>query len=344
MMEPVDRVPHIDNLIEDKHVENLLGRYAGNTLAYGGDPAKGADAEQGRPMYPEDFIDLCNIIGQDIIYFDAGMWTPFKREDKNGGLSLVSDRSVKSQKEFDLLVFDSEKEIDKAKKFMKEYKKAVVERGSKIGVCPVYGCILQTLYEFVVGMDSFMLMTYENMGLVDDMLEASTIHFEKLSKVMVDEGMDFLFIGDDVAFKTGLFLPPDMMKKIWIPRISRIIKPAVDNNIPVLFHSDGKIDALLEDLIDIGVNCINPLDPYCIDYKDYKKRYGKKIALCGNIDIEFPLSKGTPKDVEADVIKHMKVLKPGFGYVSNSSHSIVNYIPHKNYIAYINSVHKYGKY
>jgi len=94
----------------------------------------------------------------------------------------------------------------------------------------------------------------------------------------------------------------------------------------------------------MGVNCINPLDPYCIDYRDYKKRYGKRIALCGNIDIEFPLSKGTPEDVEKDVKEHMDVLKPGYGYVSNSSHSIVNYIPHENYIAYINSVHKYGKY
>ena len=82
MMEPVDRVPHIDNLIEDKHVEKFLGKYAGNTLSYGGDPAKGADAEQGRPMYPDDFIDLCNIIGQDVISFDAGMWTPFKKKDE----------------------------------------------------------------------------------------------------------------------------------------------------------------------------------------------------------------------------------------------------------------------
>ena len=44
--EPADRVPHLEALVEDRHVENLLGRYAGNTLAYGGDPAKGAGAAQ----------------------------------------------------------------------------------------------------------------------------------------------------------------------------------------------------------------------------------------------------------------------------------------------------------
>ena len=344
LFEPVDRVPHIDNLIEDKHVEKLLGRYAGNTLAYGGDPAKGPGGENLRPMHADDFIDLCNIIGQDVISFDAGMWTPLKRENENGKLVQVCNKSEKNKKDFESLVLDSENEIEKAVKYMKEYKDAVAKRKSKLGVCPIYGCVMQTLYEFVVGMDDFMMMAYEDRALMEEMLELSTVHFVKLSRAMVKEEMDFLFIGDDVAFKTGTFLPPKVMKEIWTPRMARIFEPAVNAGIPVLFHSDGKIDALMDDLIGIGVNCINPLDPYSIDYRDYKKRYGKRVALCGNIDIEFPLSKGTPEDVEKDVIEHMEVLKPGYGYISNSSHSIVNYIPHSNYVAYLNSVHKYGKY
>lgn len=75
-----DRVPNFENLIEDKHVEKLLGRYAGNTLAIGGDPAKGAGAKTGRPMHPDDYIDLCEAIGQDAMRFEAGFWTPFKKK------------------------------------------------------------------------------------------------------------------------------------------------------------------------------------------------------------------------------------------------------------------------
>ncbi|MBM3701044.1 MAG: hypothetical protein FJW68_09070, partial [Actinobacteria bacterium] len=161
LFEAVDRVPHIDNLIEDKHVEKLLGRYAGNTLAYGGDPAKGPGGENLRPMKADDFIDLCNIIGQDVISFDAGMWTPLKRENENAKLVQVSDRSVKNKKDFGSLVLDSENEIEKAVKYMREYREAVVKRKSKLGVCPVSGCVMQTLYEFVVGMDDFMMMVYE---------------------------------------------------------------------------------------------------------------------------------------------------------------------------------------
>jgi uroporphyrinogen decarboxylase len=343
-MEPVDRVPNLDNLIEDRHVEKILGRYAGNTLAYEGDPAKGAGHEAVRPMYPDDFIDLCNVIGQDIIIFDAGIWTPFKKNGEDGNLIQVSDKSIKNRKDFELLTFDSKTQIDNAIKYTREYKNAVEAKKSKVGVVGCYGCILQTLYEFVVGMNDFMMMCYEDEELVDDMLEVSTEHFVKITKTLVKEKVDFIFLADDVAFKTGLFLPPKIMKKIWVPRMARIAEPAVNASIPIIFHSDGKIDDIVEDLIEMGVDCINPLDPYGIDYRDYKKRFGSRVALCGNIDIEFPLSKGTPEDVERDVAEHMNILKPGYGYVSDSSHSIVNYIPHENYIAYINSVHKYGVY
>ncbi len=151
-------------------------------------------------------------------------------------------------------------------------------------------------------------------------------------------------IGDDVAFKSGLFLPPKLMAKIWLPRLARVIAPAVNKNIPVLFHSDGKIDDIVEGLISIGVDAITPLDPYAIDYRQYKKRYGSVLTLVGNVDIEFPLSKGTPADIEKDVSEHMEVLKPGYGYIASCSHSIVNYIPHENFIAYINAMHEYGDY
>jgi uroporphyrinogen decarboxylase len=203
---------------------------------------------------------------------------------------------------------------------------------------------MQTLYEFVVGMNDFMTMAYEDLALVEEMLEVSTLHFEKMTKALVEAGVDAIALGDDVAFKSGLFLPPRLMDKIWLPRIARIIAPAVSRNIPVLFHSDGKIDDIIEGLVSIGVNAITPLDPYAIDFRQYKKRYGHILAFVGNVDIEFPLSKGTPADIEKDVQEHMEVLKPGYGYIASCSHSIVNYIPHDNFIAYINAMHKYGSY
>lgn len=340
----VDRVPNFEILIEDKHVEKILGRYAGNTLSYGGDPAKGANAEAGRPMYPADYIELCKIIGQDAMMFDGGLWTPFKKQDKDGNWVNAFDKSIKTRKDFEALKLDSEAAIANTVKYVREYKEEIKKQKVNLGVTGLYGCLIQTLYEFVVGMNDFMMMVYEDRDLVEEMLEVSTVHFVNLTKALVAEKVDFLFPADDVAFKTGLFIPPKIFREIWVPRMARIFEPAVNAGIPVMFHSDGRIDDIVEDLINIGLNCLNPMDPYGIDYHDFKKRYGNRLCLSGNIDVEFPLGNGTPEEVDADVKAHMDVLKPGYGYVATCSHSIVNYIPHDNYIAYINAIHKYGKY
>ena len=225
---------------------------------------------------------------------------------------------------------------------MEEYREAV--KGTKIGVSVFFGCLMQTFYEFVVGMNDFMMACYEDRFFVEEMLEDSTEYWTKFCKAIVDAGVDFIYPADDVAFKTGLFIPLKLFKEIWVPRYKKILSPAVEAGVPIIFHSDGKIDDIIEDLIDVGVDCINPMDPYSMDYRKCKKKYGKNVSLCGNIDIEFPLSKGTPENVEKDVKQHMDVLKPGYGYIAGSSHSIVNYIPHENFITMINAIHKYGKY
>jgi hypothetical protein len=94
--EKTDRVPHFEILIEDQHVEKLLGRKAGNTLGVGGDPAKGAAAAEGaRPMYPKDYIELCQMIGQNAIALEA-IWTPLKQVRPDGTVGLITDRSLNS--------------------------------------------------------------------------------------------------------------------------------------------------------------------------------------------------------------------------------------------------------
>ncbi|MCL5986295.1 MAG: hypothetical protein M1371_06985 [Actinobacteria bacterium] len=340
--QPVDRVPNLDVLIEDKHVEKMLGRYAGNTLAYGGDPAKGVvDPEKVRPMFPKDYIELCNIIGQDVILFEH-IWTPFRRLMPDGKKVLVSDRSVKTREDFRVLILPSQDDINRVLFYLDEYKDAV--KDTNIGVGILFGCLIQTPYEFLVGMNDFMMMVYEDRDFVEEMLEVSTEYWIKLVKAIVAKGVDFLWPADDFAFKTGLFIPPKLFRDIWGSRYRRILEPAVNAGIPMIFHSDGKIDDMVGDLIDMGINCITPMDPYGIDYRDYKKRFGAKACLHGNIDIEWPLTKGTPEEVDADVKAHMDVLKPGYGYVAGCSHSLINTIPWENVVAYFNAIHKYGIY
>lgn len=344
---PIDRVPNFEGLIEEKLVEKILGRFAGNTNSANLNPSKGPqDSSNGAimPMKAEDYIEVCEAIGQDGMLLATALWVPFKTISSEGKLVDIPFRSIKTREDYNKIIIDSDTQISNLVKYIKNYKKAIKKKDSKIGIGVAYGTIIQALYEFVMGMNDFMMACYEDRTFIEDMLEESMEHCIELTRIIIKEGIDFIFLGDDLAFKTGLFLPPKLIREIWLPRMARIIEPAANENIPIMFHSDGKIDDIIFDLIEIGVDCLNPLDPYAIDYKKYKRKYGNNLSFCGNIDIEFPLSKGTPEDVEKDVKEHMDVLKTDYGYICSSSHSIVNYIPYENFITFINSIHKYGTY
>jgi len=339
--EPVDRVPNLEALIEDKHVERILRRRAGSTLASGGDPAKGPGESASRPMDGADYVQLNQAIGQDIVKVQA-LWTPFKKAAPDGTLSAVTDRSVKARSDWSAVIPPDHGDIEERIRYIREYREAVT--GTRMGVALSGACIFQTLYEFTVGMADFMMMCYEQRDLVEEMLEVSAAYFEKLVAAAVEEGIDLFLFADDYAWKQGLFVPPKLFKELWLPRAERIIGPAVNAGIPVVFHSDGKIDDTVEWLMEIGIEGITPMDPYAIDYRDYKKRFGDRLCLFGNIDVEFPLVHGTPEDVDRDVKEHAEVLMPGGRWVAGSSHSITNFVPHENFLAMVNAIHRHGVY
>ncbi|TFG59767.1 MAG: hypothetical protein E4H36_13200 [Spirochaetales bacterium] len=341
--EQIDRVPNFEVLIEDDHVTKMLGRKAGNTLGVGGETAKGAAASESvnRPMYPGDYIEICRIIGQDCMCVEA-MWTPLKKRTPDGGRESFFDKSFKSRKDLDRIIWPGDAEMEKTLGFVREY--VAEAAGTGIGVCIGGASMFQTLYEFVIGMHDCLIMAMEEPGLLTELMERSADYYEELFRRAIGEGIDILLLGDDFAFNQGLFLPLSVFEKIWRPAYERIMTPALDANIPIKFHSDGRLDEAMDMLIDMGFDCINPLDPSGIDFADYKKRYGARVSLSGGIDLTFPLIRGTPEDVERVVRDVCGVMMPGGRWEAASSHSIVNYIPHENFIAMINAIHKYGRY
>ena len=337
-----DRVPNFEILIEDQHVERLLGRQAGNTLGVGGDPAKGSEAADGvRPMCPKDYIELCQSIGQDAIAME-NFWTPIKQRLPDGSLKLLNDRSFNSRADLERVVWPDESDMEERLQHVREYVAAAA--GTNIGVIFCGACIWQTLYEFVIGLQDAMIMMIEDIELFEELMSRSADYFAELIGRVVAEGVDLFFLADDFAYNKGMFVEPKLFERLWRPHFDRIMAPARNAGIPILFHSDGKIDNGVEMLIDMGANCITPMDPSGVNYEDYKKRYGDRVTLHGNIDITWPLVEGTPEDVEKDVKAHMDVLKPGGRWIAGSSHSVVNYIPHENFIAMINAFHKHGLY
>ena len=340
--EPADRVPNFEILIEDQHVEKLLGRKAGNTLGVGGDPAKGSKAGEGaRPMYPQDYIELCRKIGQDAIALEC-IWTPIKQRRPDGSVTLLNDRSFKGRADLERVVWPDDRDVERVLGYVREYVAAA--EGTGVGVIVCGGSMWQTLYEFVIGLEDCMVLMLEEPDLFEELMTRSADYFVKVVKGAVAAGMDIFYPADDFAYNKGMFVEPRRFERMWRPHYERILAPAREANIPIWFHSDGKLDQAVEMLLEMGVNCISPMDPSGIDYRAYKRRFGHRVTLHGNIDITWPLVTGKPEDVRRDVRDHMDALKPGGRWIAGSSHSIVNYIPHENFVTMIEAIHAYGEY
>ena len=161
-----------------------------------------------------------------------------------------------------------------------------------------------------------------------------------VTDILCNCGFDFIWIGDDMAYKTGPMISPKLFKEIFLPRFRRIAEKIT---IPWTYHSDGNLMPILDDLLSLGMSGLHPIEPGAMDIYEMKKRYGDKVCLMGNISVDL-LSRGTPDEVEADVKEHIEKLAPGGGYIISSSNSITNYCKPENIIAMRDAVLKYGEY
>jgi uroporphyrinogen decarboxylase len=153
-----------------------------------------------------------------------------------------------------------------------------------------------------------------------------------------------LWLGDDLAYTEGMFYNPDVMRKTLFPWYREIGKIARAHNLPLVFHSDGDIRPVIPDLIEMGFNAIHPIEPKAMDIAEIKRAYGDRLCLCGNIDLCYTLTRGTPEEVRAEVKERIRTVGRGGGYAVGSANSVTDYVPLENYVAMLEAVRDYGRY
>jgi len=199
---------------------------------------------------------------------------------------------------------------------------------------------------------AWMLMGFETFSyaLADDPSLIDAI-FDKIFDVVNREYEDAIqreSIGaiwylDDIGVKDRLMVSPVFLRKALFPRMKIFAEGCKKKGIPFLYHTDGNITRVFEDIMDMGVNALHPIEPLAMDIYEIKKRVGGKLCLIGNIDVDL-LLRGTPEEIEEDTKKHLRELGPGGGYVLGSSNSIHRTIRVENYRAMLDTALKHGKY
>jgi len=143
-----------------------------------------------------------------------------------------------------------------------------------------------------------------------------------------------------------MMISPEIWRKWLKPRLAKVIDAAKSANRSVIisYHSDGVILPIIEELIEIGVDVLNPVQPECMDPAKIKALYGSRLAFSGTIGTQTTLPFCTPDEVRKVVKERIETVGKGGGLFIGPSHTLEPEVPWKNVVAFVEAVEEYGRY
>ena len=162
--------------------------------------------------------------------------------------------------------------------------------------------------------------------------------------ILAAAGVDVICLDDDVGEPSRMMIGPDLWRQFLKDPLSRIISTARVENpaVRILYHSDGCIEPIIPDLIEIGVNAINPVQPDVMEPAALKKKYGKKLAFWGTVGTASDWVYGSPSAIESEVKKRIETVGNGGGLVIAPAYDLEPDVKWQNVLALVKTVQKYG--
>jgi len=201
------------------------------------------------------------------------------------------------------------------------------------------------------GMDRFLMNCALDPEFAEALLRKIAGLCERLMGHVLDalgDDVDIIKIGDDLGTQQSLLMSPAMYRSMLKPiHAESIASIRRRTKAKVFFHTDGDVFPLLDDLVEIGVDILNPIQTSAgrmADLATLKRRYGSALTFCGGIDTQRVLPNGTPDEVRAEVRRVIGELAPGGGYLLASVHTIMNDVPADNILAMVDAAEAYGRY
>jgi len=194
------------------------------------------------------------------------------------------------------------------------------------------------------GLEDFLLDLIERPDWAHFLLDRLTDLARRNAQALAQAGVDVLALDDDVGMPGTMMIGPDTWRTFFKPRLADIIAAAraVNPELRVLYHSDGFFEPIIGDLIDIGVDAINPLQPEHMDGLRIRQRFGPRLALWGTVGHQTTFSFASPAEIDREVRLRIETLGRA-GLILCPAYDIDEPdIPPENIRAFLAAVEKYG--
>ncbi len=213
----------------------------------------------------------------------------------------------------------------------------------------IVGDLEATIFELawnLVGLDRFLMDLFDEKAYVYSLVRKIAQFNKAIAIRLVELGCDMVWLGDDFGTQRGMMISPQMYRTVFKPLQADIIEGMknVNPEIIVAYHSCGAIGPIIDDLIEIGVDVLNPIQPQAegMDLGELKKKYGDKLAFFGCIDVQGTLPHGTAHDVYEEIKELINKGGGDGGLILAPAHNIQPDTPLENIVAMYDAVRRYG--
>jgi uroporphyrinogen decarboxylase len=169
---------------------------------------------------------------------------------------------------------------------------------------------------------------------------------EAMDRVLAECGgeVDVVLFGDDIGTQTGPLFRPELYRRFIKPYHKRMVETVKRHGLPVVYHSCGSVYMFIKDLIEIGIDALNPVQVSAagMDTTRLKREFGRDLAFWGGIDTQQVLSRGTPAEVREEVRRRIADLGRGGGYVLCGVHNLQPEVPPENVVAMYEAALEFG--
>lgn len=202
------------------------------------------------------------------------------------------------------------------------------------------------IWEVVVGLfgfESLAYAVYEDRELVRAMFDQVGRFVARITDAVCDFGCyGAVYLGDDLAFKTSLFMAPELLRELVVPWHRRIADLAHAHGKLFLFHCCGNMYPLIDDYIDrVQIDAKHSFEESVLPVCEAKRRYGRRLSLLGGMDVDF-LARATPDRIAAKTREILETCQPGGGYFLGSGNWVTSYIPADNYLAMLRAARTFS--